>query len=128
MVWLYIFSGVVLAAAFCIYFHLRFKLAVTVDVIDLKATVCVTFFRLKTVCFDLAFEKGFIVLYNKKGVPVYYPVIGGKKNADNEIYFPIFDKLHFKSLCMTTAVGVTGNAAATALSLSAARLAYDIVF
>ena len=139
MVWLYIFAGVVLAAAFFFYFHLRFKLAVTLDALNLKAVVCVTFFKLKTICFDLALEKNFLVFYNKKGVPIYYPFAGDKNTDENDaankelksgakIYFPVFDKINFKSLCMTTAVGVSGNAAATAVSLSVARLAYDAAF
>lgn len=127
MVLLYIFAGIILAAAFCVYFHLWFKLSVTIDVLNLKAAVCVTFFKLKTICFDAAVENGFIVIYNRKGVPVYRPIFGPKKDS-GDFYFPIIQKIRFKSLCMTTAVGVEGNAASTALGLSFSRLAYDIVF
>ena len=135
MVWLYVFAGVVLFCAFCVYFHLWFKLSITVDIINLKASLCVTFFKLKTICIDAAIENGFIVIYNRKGIPVYLPIVqpkkdGGRKNlqAETNLYFPIMKKIRFKSLCMTTAIGAAGNAASTALALSVSRLAYDVVF
>ena len=49
-------------------------------------------------------------------------------NFASNIGFPILKKLHFKSLCMTTSIGVQNNAAATAMALAGSRLAYDIVF
>lgn len=131
MLLFYIFSAVILFCAFCYYFHLRFKLAVSINVLDLKGTFCITFFKLKTICFDFAIEKSFFVLYNRKGVPVYYPINWPEKNPaefKTRLYFPVAEKMRFKSLCMTTEMGVSGNAAATAMSLSVIRLVYDIVF
>lgn len=124
-------AGIIIFGAFCVFFRLRFKLAADIDILDLKGSLCVTFFRLKTICFDIAVEKGFFVIYDKRGVPVYFPIALPKPMRDEiaeSLSFPIIKKLHFKSLCMTTEIGAAGNAAATATALTFSRVAYDVVF
>ena len=128
---LYICAGLMLLGAFCFYFHLRFKIAVSVDILDLSGKVCVSFLRLNTICFDFKIEGEYISIYNKKGVPVYYPINLPETNPaefKSRLYFPIYKKIRYRSICMTTEFGIAKNAALTAVGLSISRLVYDIVF
>ncbi len=131
MPYFYISSAIILFFAFCVYFHPRFKIAISFDVLQLKGNFCITFLRLKTICYDFSVEHGCFVIYDKKGVPVYHPVNWPQRNPaefKTRIFFPIADKIRYRSVCMTTELGIANNAAATVMGLSLSRLVYDIAF